>query len=89
MPTVEVTIPRMLAELVDGRRSFPVEGATVDAALAGVVAAHPELRVHLFDETGAIRQHVSCFHNGAMVTDGDAAVADGDELVILQAVSGG
>jgi molybdopterin converting factor small subunit len=89
MPTVEVTIPRMLAELVDGRRSFPVEGATVDAVLTDVVTAHPELRVHLFDETGSIRQHVSCFHNGAMVADGDAAVVDGDELVILQAVSGG
>ena len=54
-----------------------------------VVAAHPELRVHLFDETGDIRQHVSCFHNGAMVADRGVAMAEGDELVILQAVSGG
>ncbi len=89
MASIEVTIPKMLAELVDGPRSFTVEGETVDGALSGVVAAHPELRVHLFDETGDIRQHVSCFHNGTMVADRRAAVADGDELVILQAVSGG
>jgi sulfur-carrier protein len=89
MPTVGVTVPRMLAELVGGSRSFEVEGETVEDALSGVVAAHPELEVHLFDETGEIRQHVSCFHNGAMVSDRSVAVADGDELVILQAVSGG
>ena len=89
MATVAVTIPRMLAELVDSERTFTVDGDTVDGALAGVVAVHPELRVHLFEEGGAIRRHVSCFHNGAMVTDRRAPVADGDDVVILQAVSGG
>ena len=33
MASVEVTIPKMLAELVDGPRSFTVEGETVDGAL--------------------------------------------------------
>jgi hypothetical protein len=89
MASVEVTLPRMLADLVGGGRTLAVEGETVDGVLAAVVAAHPELGVHIFDETRAVRPHVSCFHNGAMVTDGSAAVAPGDSVVVLQAVSGG
>lgn len=89
MATVEVTIPRMLADLVDSERRLTVNAHTVDGALLELVEAHPELRVHVFDEHGAIRHHVSCFHNGAMVTDRSAAMTDGDDLVILQAVSGG
>jgi len=89
MATVEVTIPRMLADLVAGPRRFTVDGGTVEGALAAVVAKHPELGVHLFDETGSIREHVSCFHNGSMVSTRTAPVANGDSLVILQAVSGG
>ena len=89
MATVEVTIPRMLADLVRGPRSFTVEGETVDGVLASVIGRHPELRVHIFDEQATVRRHVSCFHNDAVVRDGSAPVTDGDRLVILQAVSGG
>jgi hypothetical protein len=52
----------------------------------------PLLRVHLFDEAGALRQHVQIFVNG---TDSrhlpslQVPVADGDEIIVLQAISGG
>ena len=89
MATVTVTLPRMLADLIGGRRHIEVAGDTVDGALAALTATHPELRVHLYDETGAIRTHVSRFHNDATVSDGTAPIAEGDTVVILQAVSGG
>ncbi len=89
MARVDVTIPRMLADLVGGQRRFTVDGDTVDGALAALVERHPELAVHLFDETGAMRQHVTCFHNGVTVAGGPVPIADGDAVVILQAVSGG
>jgi len=88
MPAVAVTLPRMLADLVGGDRRFVIEADTVDGVLAAIVDRHPELRVHLFDESGALRAHVSCFHNGSRA-DRNATVADGHALVILQAVSGG
>lgn len=89
MATATVTLPRMLADLVGGRRQIELAGATVDGVLAALTSKHPELRVHLFDETGSIRTHVTCFHNDATVSDGSAPIADGDTVVILQAVSGG
>ncbi len=88
MAEIGVTIPRMLADLVNGDRRFIVEAATVGGVLAAVADRHPEFGVHLFDARGTMREHVSCFLNGE-VARLDSAVADGDSVVILQAVSGG
>lgn len=88
MAAVAVTIPRMLADLVAGERRFEVRAATVDGVLEAVVNRHPELAVHLFDESGALRPHISCFHNDR-AADRASTVAGGDRVVILQAVSGG
>lgn len=89
MATVHVTIPRMLADLVDGDRRFDVEGATVRGVLDAVVARHPELGVHVFAEDGTLREHVSCFHNERSDRTGQTKVNEGDRVVVLQAVSGG
>ncbi len=89
MATVHVTIPRMLATLVDGDRRFDVDAATVRGALDAVIARHPELRVHLFTETGDLREHVSCFHNERSDRTGTGRLDPGDRIVVLQAVSGG
>ena len=88
MAQVHVTIPRMLADLVKGSRRFDVEAASVGSALEATIARHPELAVHVFDEAGEVRRHVSVFHNERSARLGDA-VRDGDSVVILQAVSGG
>ncbi len=85
---VTVTLPRMLADLVGSERRFATNGATVGDVLHAVTTRHPELSVHLFDEQGVIRQHVSVFRNDHMA-EPEAAVDDGDRIVILQAVSGG
>jgi molybdopterin converting factor small subunit len=69
--------------------SVPVEADSVGAALDGLVERTPALRVHLFDESGALRRHVLCLHNGARIGSLDAPVADGDTITLLQAVSGG
>ncbi len=73
-------------------RSHEVEGATVDEALEDAYGRLPGLRVHLCDESGALRQHVSCFLNETgtrWLTEGEQHLADGDRITILQAVSGG
>ncbi len=89
MSRVEVTIPAMLATLVGEERTFQVDGETVRDVLHELCVRHPELRVHLFDEIGALRPHVSVFHDDRTVHDLDASVADGARIVVLQAVSGG
>lgn len=89
MTDVEVRIPTMLAGLVGGSRSVPVSGETVSEVLEAVFAVHPELRIHVLDETGSVRPHVAVFNDGAMIRGLDEAVGDGAEITVLQAVSGG
>ena len=91
MPTVTVLLPTLLSPLVGGRAAIEVEAETVAGVLRGLVGAHPALGVHLFDEAGRLRQHVLCFHNDVNTrwNSADVAVAAGDRVLILQAVSGG
>lgn len=92
MARVTVHLPSLLAPVIGGSRRLEIEAATVRGVLDGLMAAHPELRVHLFDESGDFRQHVVCFHNETMTRWMDSLevpVADGDEVTIMQAVSGG
>ena len=91
MARVTVHLPALLRPVADVPASVRVEAASLDGALLALVAAHPALRVHLFDERGGLREHVLCLHNGrsSRWSPPGAAVADGDVIEILQAVSGG
>lgn len=89
MAHVRVTIPTMLAALVAGSRRFQVDALDLDGVLEAIFALHPELRVHILDEQGAVRPHILLFHNNAQVAGRTATVVDGDEVTVLQAVSGG
>ncbi len=92
MAKVTIQLPSMLSRIVDGAGSIPIEAESLDGALAAVIERHPALDVHLFDESGKLREHVLCFHNQTnsrwLETD-DVPLADGDTITILQAVSGG
>jgi len=89
MAGVQVTIPSMLATLVSGDRRFVVEAADLAHVISAIFERHPELRVHLLDEEGALRPHVSLFHNEVAIRALTGPVADGDSVTVLQAVSGG
>jgi molybdopterin converting factor small subunit len=86
-----VRIPRLLADVGDGRTEISVEAATAAGALDALFAELPMLRVHVLDESGGVRRHVSWFHNGRRVDAGRAteSLSEGDVITILQAVSGG
>ena len=92
MTRIPVTLPRLLAGLIGGTTTVVVEAATVQGALEALVRQYPPLGIHLFDESGAFRRHVLCFHNeeNTRWLDGlDRPVRAGDTVTIIQAVSGG
>ncbi|HSM02098.1 MAG TPA: MoaD/ThiS family protein [Acidimicrobiia bacterium] len=92
MPPATVRIPSLLAEIGDGRKEIPVEASTVGEALEGLFRVLPQLRVHVFDETGSVRPNVSVFHDGRAARDAErlaAPIEPGAVVTILQAVSGG
>jgi len=89
MAEVDVTIPTMLAGIIKGQRRFTVSGDDLSGVVRGLFDRHPELRVHLLDEQGALRPHVMFFHNEQAVRSLQGRVRDGDTLTVLQADSGG
>jgi len=92
MPTAELRIPLVLAQMSNGERRIEVEGETLRDALTDLAHRRPVLGLHLFDESGAMRRHVRCFCNDAYAShrDGlDRRLAPGDTITILNSVSGG
>jgi hypothetical protein len=69
-----------------------VEAANAREALDQLRRAHPRLAAYLMDETGRVRAHVAVFVAGRLAraeTDLEAPLADGAEIHLLQALSGG
>ncbi len=92
MAAVTIQLPSLLDPIVHGERRIRVEATTIRQALDALFQSHPQLKVHLFDESGSFRQHVLCFYNETntrWLESLDDPVKDGDTLTILQAVSGG
>jgi len=67
-------------------------GATVREVLDRVFAEHVRARGYVLDERGVLRKHMNIFINGAAIRDRDGLadpVAAGDEIYVMQALSGG
>ena len=65
-----------------------VEAASVAGALDRVFDDNARLRTYILDEQGRLRRHVVCYRNGDKVGL-EAPLAAGDELYVMQALSGG
>jgi len=92
--SVVVIVPPLLRELAGGRGEVELAGApaTVGEALQALFAAHPGLRDRLVGETGRVREHINVFVGGENILYTgalDTPLADGVEVTILPAISGG
>ena len=89
---VEIFLARALRVHVEAPESAVVEGATVGEAMGELARRHPQVRRFVLDDQGRVRRHVNVYVNDAMIRDRERlsdAVADGDRVHILAAVSGG
>lgn len=90
MAATTFRLPSVLRPAVGDVRAVPVEGATVREAITDLCRQHPALRPRLLTQGGDLRPHVLCIHAGEVLRGADdAPLADGDQLEILPAVSGG
>ncbi|MFZ2854396.1 MAG: MoaD/ThiS family protein [Rhodocyclaceae bacterium] len=64
-------------------------GATLAAVLADLELHYPGIRFRMIDEQNRIRPHIRFFVGGEQVYDLAQPLAASDELVIVQALSGG
>jgi molybdopterin converting factor small subunit len=82
----------MLADLAGVDRTLEVEATNAGEVVSALLERHPELRVHLFDESGWLRPNVLLFADGEGIRERDQldrAIGPGGEVVILQSVAGG
>lgn len=89
MATVELT--KHLQRFC-GAADAEVSGETIREVLDAYFAEQPKVQPYIVDEHGAIRRHVVVFLNGRQLVDRAGlteAVADGDTIHIMQALSGG
>jgi len=89
MPTIKIPTP--LRVYTDGKAEVSVNGETVGAALADLIAQHPELRQHLYNgET--LRSFVNIFigEEDIRYRDGlETPLEPNDSLRIIPSIAGG
>ncbi len=85
---MKVLIPTPLRSYT-GERLVPAEGATLAEVLADLDERYPGIRFRVIDEQDRMRPHMRFFVNGRAVHDLSVPLTEVDEVVIVQALSGG
>ncbi len=92
VPTVTIHVPGPLRPYCGGQVELSISADTVRAVLAELERCQPRLYANVCDETGTVRRHLNVFINADHMRDRDGidtALATGDVVTFLPAVSGG
>ncbi|MBI4996571.1 MAG: MoaD/ThiS family protein [Rhodocyclales bacterium] len=85
---MKVLIPSALRSYTEAAHA-EADGATLAAVLADLDRQYPGIRFRMIDEQNRIRAHIRIFVNGTQARELSQPLHLGDELVIVQALSGG
>lgn len=86
---MKVLIPTPLRSYTAERSAVEAEGATLAQVLADLDRRHPGIRFRIIDEQDAIRRHMRIWVNRDEVRTLDVPLAASDEVIIIQALTGG
>lgn len=85
---MRVGIPEPLRGYTGGD-AVDADGDTVDALLLDLDRRYPGIRFRIVDEQDRLRPHVRVFVNRERVKELGSEVGEGDDVQILQGLSGG
>lgn len=85
---MKVMIPSPLLSYT-GRSSVDADGGTLGELLLDLDRRYPGIRFRMIDEQDRMRRHVRFFVNGEATFDLALPIRPGDEVCIVQALSGG
>ena len=85
---MNILIPTPLRSYT-GQRVVAGSGSTLGAVLADLDRQFPGIRFRMINEQDGMRAHVRFFVNGKQVFDLSQPLRSTDEVVIVQALSGG
>jgi molybdopterin converting factor small subunit len=86
---VQVRIPTPLRSYTSEQKVVDAAGSTLGDVLLDLDRQFPGLRFRVVDEQGRLRKHVNVWLDGERVRDLTAALDGVEEVVIMQALSGG
>lgn len=89
---VTIVIPTPLRQFAGGQSEVEVAGATVGEALDNLTTAHGELKKHLYNDGGDLRNFVNVYVGDEDIRelDGtDTEIKDGAEILIVPSIAGG
>jgi molybdopterin converting factor small subunit len=86
---MRVLIPTPLRSYTQQRAYVQAEGATLDAVLHDLDRQFPGIRFRMINEQGRMRPHIRFFVHDSAVHDLALPLTPDDELMIVQALSGG
>ncbi len=90
--SVTIVIPTALRQFAGGKSEIGVESATVGEALNALTSNHAELKKHLYNDAGQLRNFVNVYVGDEDIRDldgADTAIKNGDEILIIPAIAGG
>jgi adenylyltransferase/sulfurtransferase len=90
--TVTVIIPTALRQHTDNEDELKLNAKTVSDALKELVTSFPNLRRHLYSDSGRLRNFINIYLNEEDIRykEGEStALKDGDTLMIIPAIAGG
>lgn len=85
---MKVLIPSALRSYTEHGEA-EASGATLAAVVADLDRRYPGIRFRMIDEQDRIRRHIRIFVNGDQVRELSQPLAATDEVIIVQALSGG
>ncbi len=85
---MKVLIPSALRSYTQGSQA-EASGSTLDEVLADLDRQYPGIRFRMIDEQQQVRRHIRVFVNGVSANALSQTIQPGDEVVIVQALSGG
>ncbi len=90
--SVKVMIPTPLRQYVGNRDVVELKGDTVDEVLRGLADANVQLKRHLYEDGGKIRNFVNVYLNEEDIRyleRGKTPVREGDVIAIIPSIAGG
>ena len=85
---MKVLIPSALRSYTEAGEA-EASGGTITALLTDLEQQYPGIRFRIIDEQDRIRRHIRIFVNGEQVRDLAHRLNGTDEVIIVQALSGG
>ena len=86
---MKVRIPTPLRSYTAQQSVVDVDAGDLAAVFAELDRRYPGLRFRVVDERGQLRRHMKVFVNEEAVRDLSTTLDPGDEVTIMQALSGG